>query len=164
MGRRRIRVAPRRFVADLARLERRLETPARALVLVSRRTLRSNNSWNHNAPRLVSGRDRCVLEMHPRDAAERGIRAGQRVALASRVGKVVVPVSVTDAVMPGVVSLPHGWGHDKAGARLRVAATRPGASVNDVTDDAFVDALSGAASLSGVPVEVSPVEGEATPG
>jgi anaerobic selenocysteine-containing dehydrogenase len=164
MGRRRIRVAPPRFVADLVRLERRLEAPARALVLVSRRTLRSNNSWNHNAPRLVSGKDRCVLEMHPRDAAERGIRAGQRVALASRVGKVVVPVSVTDAVMPGVVSLPHGWGHDKAGARLRVAATRPGASVNDVTDDAFVDALSGAASLSGVPVEVSPVEGEATPG
>jgi anaerobic selenocysteine-containing dehydrogenase len=80
------------------------------------------------------------------------------VALKSRVGQIVVPVSVTDAVMPGVVSLPHGWGHDKAGAQLRVAATKPGASVNDVTDDAFVDALSGTSSLSGVPVEVARVE------
>jgi anaerobic selenocysteine-containing dehydrogenase len=80
------------------------------------------------------------------------------VALKSRVGEVVVPVAVTDAVMPGVVSLPHGWGHGRPGTRLRVAATRPGASVNDVTDDAFVDALSGASSLSGVPVEVARVE------
>jgi anaerobic selenocysteine-containing dehydrogenase len=158
MARRKVRVAPQRFVADLARLERRLAAAASELVLVSRRTLRSNNSWNHNAPRLVSGRERCVLEMHPRDAGRRGIETGQRVALKSRVGQVVVPVHVTDAVMPGVVSLPHGWGHDKSGARLRVAARRPGASVNDVTDDAFVDALSGASSLSGVPVEVSRVE------
>jgi anaerobic selenocysteine-containing dehydrogenase len=158
MGRRKVQAAPERFVADLARLERKLAAGAPELVLVSRRTLRSNNSWNHNAKLLVSGKDRCVLEIHPQDAARRGIATGQRVALKSRVGQVVVPASVTDAVMPGVVSLPHGWGHDKAGAQLRVAATRPGASVNDVTDDAFVDALSGAASLSGVPVEVSAVE------
>lgn len=158
MGKRKVQAAPEPLVADLARLERRLAAPARELVLVSRRTLRSNNSWNHNAPRLVSGKERCVLEMHPRDAALRGVASGQRVALKSRVGQVVVPVVVTDTVMPGVVSLPHGWGHDKAGAKLRVAATRPGASVNDVTDDAFVDALSGAAALSGVPVEVAPIE------
>jgi len=80
------------------------------------------------------------------------------VALKSRVGSVVVPVVLTEAMMPGVVSLPHGWGHDKPGTQLRVASTRPGASVNDVTDDAFVDALSGASALSGVPVEVAPVE------
>jgi anaerobic selenocysteine-containing dehydrogenase len=158
MGRRKVRVAPPRFVADLERLERRLAAPASELVLVSRRTLRSNNSWNHNAPRLVSGKDRCVLEMHPRDASRRGIETGQRVALKSRVGQVVVPVSVTDAVMPGVVSLPHGWGHDKPGSQLRVAATKPGASINDVTDDAFVDTLSGTSSLSGVPVEIARVE------
>jgi anaerobic selenocysteine-containing dehydrogenase len=158
MGSRKLRVAPERFVADLARLERRLAGPSAELVLVSRRTLRSNNSWNHNAPRLVSGKERCVLEMHPLDAGRRGIESGQRVALKSRVGQIVVPVSVTDAVMPGVVSLPHGWGHDKAGAQLSVAATRPGASVNDVTDDAFVDALSGAASLNGVPVQVEGLE------
>jgi anaerobic selenocysteine-containing dehydrogenase len=158
VGRRRVRLAPPALVADLARLERRLDAPAPGLVLVSRRTLRSNNSWGHNAPRLVSGRERCVLEMHPRDAEPRGIATGQRVSLKSRVGEVVVPVSVTDAVMPGVVSLPHGWGHGRPGVRLRVAAARPGASVNDVTDDAFVDALSGASSLSGVPVEVARVE------
>jgi anaerobic selenocysteine-containing dehydrogenase len=158
MGRRKVRVAPERFVADLSRLERRLAAAPAELVLVGRRTLRSNNSWNHNAPRLVSGRERCVLEMHPRDAALRGIESGQRVALKSRVGQIVVPALVTEAVMPGVVSLPHGWGHDKAGARLGVAAKRPGASVNDVTDDAFVDALSGASSLNGVPVEVARVE------
>jgi anaerobic selenocysteine-containing dehydrogenase len=159
MGRRRVRVAPPRFAADLGRLERRLDARESELVLVSRRTLRSNNSWNHNSPRLVSGRGRCVLEIHPLDAERRGIASGQRVALKSRVGQIVVPVAVTDAVMPGVVSLPHGWGHDKAGARLSVAAQRPGASVNDVTDDAFVDSLSGTSSLSGVPVEVAPVEG-----
>jgi anaerobic selenocysteine-containing dehydrogenase len=159
MGRRKVRVAPAPVVADLARHERRLAAGTSPLVLVSRRTLRSNNSWNHNAPRLVSGRERCVLEMHPHDAEPRGIASGHRVALKSRVGQVVVPVSVTDAVMPGVVSLPHGWGHDRPGARLRVAAARPGASVNDVTDDAFVDALSGTPSLSGVPVEVALVEG-----
>ena len=158
MGRRKVRIAPEPLVADLARLERRLAAPAPPLVLVSRRTLRSNNSWNHNAPRLVSGKERCVLEMHPRDAAARGIAAGARVALKSRVGSVVVPVALTEAMMPGVVSLPHGWGHDKPGTQLRVASTRPGASVNDVTDDGFVDALSGAAALSGVPVEVTPVE------
>jgi anaerobic selenocysteine-containing dehydrogenase len=155
LGRRKMRVVPPRFAADLARLERRLAAGAPELVLVSRRTLRSNNSWSHNAPRLVSGRERCVLEMSPQDAERRGIVSGQKVALRSRVGEIVVPVTVTDAVMPGVVTLPHGWGHDKPGARLRVAAARPGASVNDVTDDAFVDALSGTSSLSGVPVDVA---------
>jgi anaerobic selenocysteine-containing dehydrogenase len=158
MGRRKVQAAPERFAADLARLERRLDATGDGLVLVSRRTLRSNNSWNHNAPRLVSGKERCVLEMNPRDAEQRGIASGQRVALKSRVGEIAVPVQVTDAVMEGVVSLPHGWGHDKKGARLRVAATRPGASVNDVTDDAFVDALSGASALSGVPVEVAAIQ------
>ncbi len=158
MGRRKVRVVPERFVADLPRLERKLTTPPSDLVLVSRRTLRSNNSWNHNSPRLVSGKHRCVLEMHPHDAERRGIASAQRVTLKSRVGEIVVPVVVTEAMMPGVVSLPHGWGHDKAGARLRVAGAHPGASVNDVTDDAFVDELSGASSLSGVPVEVSRVE------
>jgi anaerobic selenocysteine-containing dehydrogenase len=158
MGRRKVKAAPERFAADLARLERRLEATGDGLVLVSRRTLRSNNSWNHNAPRLVSGKERCVLEMNPRDAERRGIASGQRVALKSRVGEIAVPVQVTEAVMEGVVSLPHGWGHDKKGAQLRVAATRPGASVNDVTDDAFVDALSGASALSGVPVEVATIQ------
>jgi anaerobic selenocysteine-containing dehydrogenase len=158
MGRRKVRVAPQRFVADLPRLERKLADAAPPLVLVSRRTLRSNNSWNHNSPRLVAGRDRCTLQIHPDDATSRGVASGQRVALKSRVGEIVVPIEVTDAVMRGVVSLPHGWGHDRAGVRLRVASAKPGASVNDVTDDAFVDALSGTSAFSGVPVEVTAVE------
>jgi len=161
MGRRKVCVAPPRFVADLARLERRLDAGASPLVLVSRRTLRSNNSWAHNSERLVSGRDRCTLQMHPDDAARHGLVSGQRAALKSRVGEIVVPVEVTDAVMRGVVSLPHGWGHDREGVRLRVAASRPGASVNDVTDEAFVDQLSGASSFSGVPVEVVALDASA---
>jgi anaerobic selenocysteine-containing dehydrogenase len=155
---RRIRVVPERFRADLARLERRLAAspaPAAGLLLVSRRTLRSNNSWMHNSPLLVSGRERCVLLMHPDDARPRGLASGQRAVLKSRVGEIVVPLEVSDEIMPGVVSLPHGWGHDRAGSRLSVAAARPGASVNDVVDDARIDVLSGTSSLSGVPVEVS---------
>jgi anaerobic selenocysteine-containing dehydrogenase len=159
MGRRKVRVAPPRFAADLPRLERRLADATPPLVLVSRRTLRSNNSWNHNSPRLVAGRDRCTLQIHPDDATSRGVATGQRVALKSRVGEIVVPIEVTDAVMRGVVSLPHGWGHDRPGVQLRVAAGKPGASVNDVTDESFVDALSGTSAFSGVPVEVVAIEG-----
>jgi anaerobic selenocysteine-containing dehydrogenase len=159
MGKRKVNVLPERFVADLPRLERKLDTAAHDLVLVSRRTLRSNNSWGHNSPRMVSGKDRCTLQVHPEDAARRGVATGQRVALKSRVGEIVVPVEVTDQVMRGVVSLPHGWGHDREGTQLRVASSKPGASVNDVTDEAFVDALSGASAFSGVPVEVSAIEG-----
>lgn len=158
LGKKKVRVAPARFVADLARLEQRLEAGAPPLVLVSRRTLRSNNSWGHNSARLVSGKDRCTLQIHPEDAAARGVATGQRVALKSRVGEIVVPVEVTDAVMRGVVSLPHGWGHDRAGVQMRVASSKPGASVNDVTDEAFVDALSGTSSFSGVPVEVATID------
>lgn len=157
MGRRKVAVAPPRLVADLARLERRLDAAGADLVLVSRRTLRSNNSWSHNSARLVSGKDRCTLQIHPEDAARRGVATGQRVALKSRVGEIVVPAEVTDAMMRGVVSLPHGWGHDREGVQLRVASSRPGASVNDVTDERFVDALSGASAFSGVPVEVTAI-------
>lgn len=157
VGRRGVRVAPAPLVGDWVRLERRLRESSEGLVLINRRTLRSNNSWVHNATRLVSGKDRCVLQMHPHDAERRGIVSGQRVTLRSRVGEIVVPVVVTDEVMAGVVCLPHGWGHDRAGARLRVASAHAGVSVNDVTDDSRVDVLSGTSSLSGVPVEVEPL-------
>jgi anaerobic selenocysteine-containing dehydrogenase len=157
VGRRGVHVAPAPLVSDLARLERRLRDDTDGLVLINRRTLRSNNSWVHNAARLVSGKDRCVLQMHPQDAERRGIVSGQRVTLRSRVGEIEIPVVVTDEVMAGVVCLPHGWGHDRPGARLRVASEHPGASVNDVMDDSRVDSLSGTASFSGTPVEVEPV-------
>ncbi|MFO1408677.1 MAG: molybdopterin oxidoreductase family protein [Steroidobacteraceae bacterium] len=151
---RRVHLAPPAFVADLARAARTLATPAPALVLIGRRHVRSNNSWLHNSHRLVKGKPRCTLMIHPQDAARRGIADGDRVRLSSRVGSVEVAAEVTDAVMAGVVSLPHGWGHDRPGVRLSVASAHAGVSINDVVDDAAVDPLSGTAVLNGTPVEV----------
>jgi anaerobic selenocysteine-containing dehydrogenase len=153
---RRVHLAPDRFVQDVARLRASMERPVREgeLVLVGRRNLRSNNSWMHNSQRLVKGREACTLLMHPRDAAARGLATGARVRLRSRVGEVLVPLEVSDEIAPGVVSLPHGWGHGRAGVELRVAREHAGASINDVTDDARVDALSGTAAFSGTPVVV----------
>jgi anaerobic selenocysteine-containing dehydrogenase len=159
---RRIALAPDLFTADLARLERRLgelaqEAAGGALVLVGRRHVRSNNSWMHNAPRLMKGKERCTLLVHPHDAARLGIAEGAgevRVAVTSRTGRVEVVAEVSDEMMPGVVSLPHGWGHDRPGIRLATASAHAGASANDLTDPARVDHLSGNAALSGVPVTV----------
>jgi anaerobic selenocysteine-containing dehydrogenase len=164
--RKRIDLAPSRFVADLGRLAARrpgIEAEAGAeangsaarLSLIGRRELRSNNSWMHNSPRLVKGKDRCTLLMHPRDALARGLEAGQRVRIRSRVGTVEAPLEITEAVRPGVVSLPHGFGHARDGVRLRVAGAHAGVSLNDLTDHERVDLLSGNASFSGVPVEVT---------
>jgi anaerobic selenocysteine-containing dehydrogenase len=154
---RRIHLAPQRFVSDLPRLEASLEVrPSNGgeLVLIGRRTLRSNNSWMHNSHRLVKGREACTLLMHPGDASARGLTSGARVRVRSRVGEVEVPLEVSDEVAPGVVSLPHGWGHAKPDVELRVARAHAGASINDVTDDARVDAVSGNAAFSGTPVTV----------
>jgi anaerobic selenocysteine-containing dehydrogenase len=102
----------------------------------------------------MKGRDRCTLLMHPDDAKARQIEHGATVRVSSRVGRVEVKVELTDDVMPGVVSLPHGFGHHRAGAKLRVAAEQPGVSLNDLTDDRALDALTGTAVLNGTPVEV----------
>ena len=125
------------------------------LELIGRRELRSNNSWMHNSARLVKGRDRCTLLMNPEDAGRRRLTSGQRVLVTSRVGSVEVALEVSDAMRPGVVSLPHGWGHGRAGTSLGVANAVPGASLNDLTDELRVDPLSGTAAFSGVPVEVT---------
>jgi anaerobic selenocysteine-containing dehydrogenase len=160
---RRIHAAPEPFVRDVERLRARLASGVGSaaagfdLLLIGRRQLRSNNSWMHNYERLVRGKDRCTLMIHPTDAAARGIETGARVRLGSRTGSVEVAAEVTDALMPGVVSLPHGWGHARAGVRLSVAREHAGASVNDVTDELLVDALSGNAALNGVPVAVKAV-------
>jgi anaerobic selenocysteine-containing dehydrogenase len=108
----------------------------------------------HNSHRLVKGREACTLLMHPADASARGLATGMRVRLRSRVGEVHVPLEVSGDMAPGVVSLPHGWGHAKDGVELRVARDHAGASINDVTDDERVDALSGNAAFSGTPVTV----------
>ena len=126
-------------------------------MLIGRRHVRSNNSWLHNSPRLVKGKPRCTLLMHPDDAAGRGVTDGATVRLRSRVGEVEVPVEVTADVMPGVVCLPHGWGHDRPGARMQVARAHAGVNSNRLTDELAIDALSGNAVLNGIPVTVEAV-------
>ncbi len=154
---RRIQVTPRLLLADVARLRKRLaEAPRRTgLVLIGRRQLRSNNSWCHNTPRLMRGKPRCTLLIHPEDAAPRGVRDGDMVVLASHAGRIEVSAQVSEEIMRGVVSLPHGWGHQRDGVRLGVARSVAGASANDVTSEEFIDVLTGTAALSGVAVEVT---------
>jgi anaerobic selenocysteine-containing dehydrogenase len=159
----RIDLAPAALVQDLERVRERLFTPPPAreqeeggfdLRLIGRRELRSNNSWMHNSHRLVKGRDRCTLLMHPDDASRRSLASNQRVSVRSRVGVIELKVEVSDEVMPGVVSIPHGWGHDRPGIKLRTAEQHAGASINDLTDELAIDALCGNAAFSGVPVRV----------
>lgn len=156
VGRRRtIDLAPAPLLADLSRLEAgEPEAGPDALRLIGRRDVRDNNSWMHNAPRLMKGRSRCTLLVHPADAAARGLSDGDRARLRSRVGMVEVPIQVTDSVMPGVVCLPHGYGHDRPGTRLSVASREPGVSANDLHDEQRVDLLSGNAAFNGLPVWV----------
>jgi anaerobic selenocysteine-containing dehydrogenase len=153
----RIQLAPAMYLQDLSRAATALADGAPELVLVGRRHVRSNNSWMHNSQRLVKGKPRCTLMVHPADAERRGIADGARVRLTSRVGTVEVSAEVTDDVMPGVVSLPHGWGHDREGVRLGVARRHAGVSINDVIDDQRLDVLTGTAVLNGTPVEIAPI-------
>ena len=153
----RINAAPTPMLTDLSRLEASLSADIPELVLIGRRQLRSNNSWMHNVPRLMRGPDRCTLMLNAVDAARLGIADGQSVEVHSRVGAVTVQAEVTDTLMPGVVSLPHGFGHGKAGVRLGVAQAHAGASLNDLTDPEFLDELTGNTAASGVPVTLKPV-------
>jgi anaerobic selenocysteine-containing dehydrogenase len=124
------------------------------LLLIGRRQLRSNNSWMHNSERLVKGPTACTLLMHPDDAAHRGLVSGESVRITSRVGAVTAPLKVTPDIARGVVSLPHGWGHGQPGVGLNIAKRHAGVSINDLTDDAQLDGISGTAGFSGVPVTV----------
>jgi anaerobic selenocysteine-containing dehydrogenase len=133
-----------------------------SLSLIGRRHVRSNNSWMHNSHRLVKGKPRCTLLIHPFDATARGIVDGAAVRVTSRVGRVQVAAEVTSDIQPGVVCLPHGWGHGRPGVRLAVASAHAGVSINDLVDDQQVDALTGTAVLNGTPVEVAAVPVEAT--
>lgn len=151
------------IIDDLARLSTALDDalahpadPDR-LVLIGRRDLRSNNSWMHNVEVLVKGRARCTLQMHPDDAARAGLADGADAEIRSRVGAVIAPVETTTEIRCGVVSLPHGWGHDRPGAALGVAAGRPGVNSNVLTDPVALDPLSGNATLNGIPVTVRAV-------
>jgi anaerobic selenocysteine-containing dehydrogenase len=156
---RRVELAPAPFVKDAQRLLATLDgdPTTEPLLLIGRRHLRSNNSWMHNSRRLVRGKDRCTLLMHPDDAARLGVVGETNVAVISRAGRIEAPLELSDEVMPGVVSLPHGWGHNRPGIELSVAGEHPGVSINDLTDESVVDDLCGNAVLSGVPVRVEAV-------
>ena len=154
----RVNLLPELLVNDLARVrESFAQEPDEGLLLIGRRHLRSNNSWLHNAERLMKGRERCALLMHPETAQSLGLENGAIVRVESRVGAVNVPLEVTEDIAPRVVSLPHGFGHTRAGAQLDVAARYAGVSINDLTDNLRVDELTGNAAFSGVPVRVMAV-------
>ncbi len=154
----RIELAPEPLVADVERLRAALSTHSGGgMVLVGRRQLRSNNSWMHNLPVLVKGKDRCTLHVHPDDAERFQLVDGQPAELRSRTGSIVAPVQVTEDIMPGVVSLPHGWGHDVPGTVQQVATEHAGANSNVLADELLIDELSGNAVLNGIPVELAPV-------
>ncbi len=152
-----VHLAPPQFLADLPRLATILDGSTDTFVLVGRRQLRSNNSWMHNIEVLVKGKDGCTLLMHPADADSLGVVAGESVSVRSDAGEVRAPVELSDDMMRGVVSLPHGWGHDEPEARLSVAARRPGVNSNVLSNRTAVDPLSGNARLNGIPVELARV-------
>ncbi|CAL9400799.1 molybdopterin-dependent oxidoreductase [Streptomyces sp. enrichment culture] len=152
-----VELLPEPVAADLPRLARARDERPAGLVLVGRRHLRSNNSWMHNIPALTGGSNRCTLHVHPDDAARLGLRGAQPVRVKGPGGEVTAPAEVTDSVRPGVVSLPHGWGHDRPGTRTRHAAADPGVNVNQLLDGGALDPLSGNAVLNGVPVELTPL-------
>ena len=156
-----IELAPEWIVADVARLRARLTKRDDGLVLVSRRHARSNNSWMHNVATLVSGSNRCTLLVHPDDARRLRLGEGGLARVRSAAGLIEVPVEVSDEMMPGVVSLPHGWGHGVEGTRLSVASRHPGVNSNLLTPGDLVDVPSGNAVLNGIPVTVTPVEADA---
>lgn len=154
----RIELLPAPIADDLPRLRDALRERPAAIVLVGRRHLRSNNSWMHNVPALTGGSNRCTLHVHPEDAARLGLADGTAVRIKGAGGEVTAPVEVTDAVRRGVVSLPHGWGHDRPGTRMSHAALDPGVNVNQLLDGSLLDPLSGTAVLNGVPVELALAE------
>ena len=151
-----VELAPEPIVADVARLREALDAPTDGMSLIGRRDLRSNNSWMHNVEVLVKGKPRCTLHVHPDDATRLGLIDGESAAVTSRTGKVLVPIEVTDAIRPGVVSIPHGWGHDIDGVELSVASRYAGVNSNLLADEELLDPLSGNAVFNGIPVEVAP--------
>jgi anaerobic selenocysteine-containing dehydrogenase len=147
-----VELAPQMLVDDLSRARADLDRPVPELVLVGRRQLRSNNSWMHNLPMLAKGPARCTALVHPTDATRLGLADGAAARIARGDRSIDVVVALSDEMAPGVVSLPHGWGHDQPGTRMAIAGARPGANINAILDEQHRDPLSGNAVLSGVPI------------
>nr|WP_282595999.1 molybdopterin oxidoreductase family protein [Spongiibacter thalassae] len=149
------------FLDDLRRVNEAFfrDRQAADYVLIGRRDVRSNNSWLHNSQRLVKGKNRCTVLVHPDDAAQLGIEEMSLLKVSSRVGSVTLPAVISDEIMPGVVSIPHGWGHHGIGTQWKRAEAHAGVSVNDLTDETYLDVLSGNAALNGVPVQLEAVAG-----
>ena len=150
-----VELAPDLLLTDLQRAGADLARPAPDLVIIGRRDVRTNNSWMHNLPVLAKGPFRCTALVHPQDAQRLGLRDGALARIASGPRHIEAPVQVSDEMMPGVVSLPHGWGHHLPGTRLAVAETRPGANLNALLDDQWRDPLSGNAVLGGMPITMN---------
>ena len=152
----RIELAPPYILSDLPRLEQAMERDPESYVLVSRRNIKSKNTWMHNIKVLVKAGNRCTLLVHPDDADELGLADGAPARVTSEAGSIEVPVEVSDEMMRGVVSLPHGWGHDRPGTRLSVAREHAGVNSNLLAPGHFVDRLSGNQAVNGIPVEIVP--------
>ena len=157
-----MQLAPRVLLEEAAKLAEHAREREDALsdgydlTLIGRRQLRSNNSWMHNSARLMKGADRCTALLHPDDASARGLDDGAQVRVVSRIGAIELPLEVSGEIRPGVVSVPHGFGHARPGVGWRLAAEKAGASVNDITDPSVVDAITGNAAFNAVPVRVEP--------
>jgi len=152
-----IELSPAMLIDDLRRVAADLQRPAPDLVIVGRRQLHSNNSWMHNLPVLAKGAAQCTALVNAADAARLGIEDGGRARIAHDGRAIEVEVEISDEMMPGVISLPHGWGHDQPGSRLNVSAANPGGNLNALMDENRRDPLSGNAVLSGMEVEMTPV-------
>ena len=153
-----VELAPPEIIADVPRLRAELDSaPAsgNGLLLIGRRQLRSNNSWMHNVPKLVSGPEGCTVLVNPGDAERCGVADGQRAVLSSKRGSIELTAVHSEAMMPGVVSVPHGWGHDGEETEINVASAHAGANVNLLGDTERVDEISGTAVLNGIPVELA---------
>jgi anaerobic selenocysteine-containing dehydrogenase len=150
-----IELAPPAITVDVPRLVAELEAAPTEFVLIGRRQLSSNNSWMHNLVPLVRGANKCTAHIHPDDADKLGLADGALAKISSRTGTVTVPIEITDAVRPGVVSIPHGWGHDVPGTRNEVARAHAGVNSNILADELLLDALSGTAVLNGIPIDVT---------
>lgn len=155
-----IQLAPQLYLDDLPRLQREVaEAPSirreYPFQMIGRRLLRSHNTWTQNSPRLVRGKNPCTLQLNPIDADALGVANGEVVSVRSRTGEIHIEAEVSDDLLPGVVSIPQGWGHNQSDTNMSVAATQPGVSINGVTDPLRVDLLTGNAAFNGTPVAIS---------